>query len=1130
MSENINKAVSDWEIGNNLTIFKGDGTTKEELDKEWQNFEATMTPDQQMKSDDESIRLYGKTNLERYKEKIARFDNPSSIFEEVNVTDSEEANITEKPMSNAKHAEINHMPIEPEYYDKALLAKKYMKNANTVMMYPTETISELEALWNKIHSTVTPDDMRKNDDMCIQIFGMTNIELYTAWKEKILKFNREVEERLNNSDISNESKELRYMSANSFEVSPILEKCVSLSKRTPSTLTAIQEANDSIDLAVNRLSSIMEYTPMAALNPVIGLNPMPMYLPYEFNDNADKFEDDIKQKVIRYNTIFDSTFRGESIVDISDIQTEWKNDIISLQNSYKENNNELTRQEIFAMGWHPDYDISLVENWENINSKTLERISEYYNYSNTKVIDIHEFVNLTNTDSIDNDDVKIERKKNLNPVYVVLVSGVERSLGGDLIRWWTRGPFCHSALGLDYTLNDLVSYNDAGGEHQGLSKESLKFYTPDERIGVFTIFVNNEDYIAMKKNIEYYLNNKGKTHYSHSNIVTLVLGRPLNFQFDMICSQFVDRLLKFINVDITSKDSSLVSPNDFYRAAGFNKRIYKVYDGKIKDYNPKKIKKIVDRLLSSSRTKAYKEDASILEVGAKLLKHKTTTTTQKVNGICGNKIENNGGGKVSGDYHNAILQHGIENDKEDIDEYKELLGMYADTKPEDIVEEYNLWLDGEFNRLTKIFAVRDEEDLEDLRAYRLDDKHNDPSGLNYALCMRNDIQALGKMGYNDKEVKRIIISDYFAKIDNPDDLKKMLTARVNYSRKMFRLFKVMAKKNYQLLEIAESDIDDILSGFNLEDDEKYVAVKRIKAALNNNSKKFEVKPGVYDLRELGAGVICITPKLKNKELHTLARLIQQSLEWDVVIVAHGNTAPNINGIQDYKNSLDQILSNNKKERRNVFKEFEKLANEVCSDTKYAENILKIVKRSFDFSKSKRNEIVIEDKENKSEIILNDLIEEQPKHVEHIEHILMKSSIKLLDDLTNEIRLECLGTNKNIDENFDVLLHYMQVEILTPIVLLQCRVNALNKYLLNYADWIWTTQPVNTLKAGPFRSMNELLRQLVFEENFKKILLYNCNPGGYPIPEDIIKNSHVVIKYGTTFNFAEDTTICDSEIK
>ena len=1129
MSENINKAVSDWEIGNNLTIFKGDGTTKEELDKEWQNFEATMTPDQQMKSDDESIRLYGKTNLERYKEKIARFDNPSSISEEVNVTDSEEVNIIEKPISNAKHAEINHMPIELKYYNKALLAKKYMKNANTVMMYPTETISELEALWNKMHSTVTPNDMRKNDDMCIQIFGMTNIELYTAWKEKLLKFNSEVEERLNNSDISNESKELRYMSANSFEVSPILEKCVSLSKRTPSTLTAIQEANDSIDLAVNRLSSIMEYTPMAALNPVIGLNPMPMYLPYEFNDNTNRFEDNIKQKVIRYNTIFDSTFRGESIIDISDIQSEWKNDIISLQNSYKENNSELTRQEIFAMGWHPDYDISLVENWENINSKTLERISEYYNYSNTKVIDIHEFVNLTNTDSADN-DIKIERKKNLNPVYVVLVSGVERSLGGDLIRWWTRGPFCHSALGLDYTLNDLISYNDAGGEHQGLSKESLKFYTPDERIGVFTIFVNNEDYIAMKKNIEYYLNNKGKTHYSHSNIVTLVLGRPLNFQFDMICSQFVDRLLKFINVDITSKDSSLVSPNDFYRAAGFNKRIYKVYDGKIKDYNPKKIKKIVDRLLSSSRTKAYKEDTSILEVGAKLLKHKTTTTTQKINGICGNKIENNGGGKVSGDYHNAILQHGIENDKEDIDEYKELLGMYADTKPEDIVEEYNLWLDGEFNRLTKIFAVRDKEDLEDLRAYRLDDKHNDPSGLNYALCMRNDIQALSKMGYNDKEVKRIIISDYFAKIDNPDDLKKMLTARVNYSRKMFRLFKVMAKKNYQLLEIAESDIDDILSGFNLKDDEKYVAVKRIKSALNNNSKKFEVKPGVYDLRELGAGVICITPKLKNKELHTLARLIQQSLEWDVVIVAHGNTAPNINGIQDYKNSLDQILSNNKKERRNVFKEFEKLANEVCSDTKYAENILKAVERSFDFSKSKRNEIVVEDKENKSEIILNNLIEEQPKHVEHIEHILMKSSIKLLDDLTNEIRLECLGTNKNIDEDFDVLLHYMQVEILTPIVLLQCRVNALNKYLLNYADWIWTTQPVNTLKAGPFRSMNELLRQLVFEENFKKILLYNCNPGGYPIPKDIIKNSHVVIKYGTTFNFAEDATICDSEIK
>lgn len=1128
MGENVNNTISDWEIGNNLIIFKGNGETKEALDKEWQNFEANMTPDQQMKSDDESIRLYGKTNLERYKEKLTRFNiNQQASTNNSSVT--EDASITTEPLTNKKRAEINHMPIELEYYEKIPLAKEYMKTANTTIMYPTETISELEALWEKIHCTVTPDDIRKNDDMCIQLFGMTNIEFYTMWKEKILSFNHSVEKRLNDSNISNEAKELRELANTAVNANYIIEKCAILSQKNTSSYSIQQEVNYSIDSAFNRLSSIMEYTPMVALNPVIGTNPIPMYLPYEFDDKANNFTSDIKQKITKYNTIFDSTFRGESLIDISEIQAEWKNDIIALQNSYKENHNEITRQAIFALGWHPDYDISLVENWEEINKNTLNRVSEYYNYSDSKIIDIHEFVKLTNTDS-ENDDIKVDRKKNLNPVYIVLVSGIQRSLGGDLIRWWTNGPFCHSALGLDYTLNDLISYNNVGGEHQGLSKESLKFYTSEERIGVYTIFVNDEDYIAMKKNIEYYLNNKGKTHYSHSNIVALVLNKPLNFQFDMICSQFVDRLLKFINIDITSKDSSLVSPNDFYRAAGFNKRIYKVYDGQIKDYNPKKIKKIVDKLLSSSKTKAYKEDASILEVGAKLLKHKTTSTSQNLNGICGNKIENHGGGKVSGDYHNAILQHGIENDKEDVDEYKELLGRYKDTSPEDIVEEYNLWLDGEFNRLTKIFAVRDEDDLEDLRAYRLDEKHNDPSGLNYALCMRSDIQKLAKMGYNDKEVKRIIISDYFAKIDNPDDLKKMLAVRVNYSRKMFKLFKIMAKKNYQLLEIAESDIDDILSGFDLENDEKYVAVRRIKTALNNNAKKFEIKPGVYDLRELGAGVVCITPKLKNKELHTLARLIQQSLEWDVVIVAHGNTAPNINGIQDYKNSLDEILSTNKKERRDALKEFKKLSGKTAPDKHYAEDILKVVERSFDFSKSKRNEIIAEDKDNKSEIILNDLIEQQPKHTELIEHILMKNSIKLLDDLTNEIKLECLGTNKNIDEDFDILLHYMQVEILVPIAFLQCRVDALNKYLLNYADWIWTTQPINTLKAGPFRSMNELLRQLVFGESFKKILLYNCNPGGYPIPEDIVKKAHVVIKYGTTFNFAEDATICDSEIK
>lgn len=1124
MSEykNIEQAADSWEAGNNLMIFRGNGKTKTELDKEWQDFEANMTPDQQMKSDDESIRLYGKTNLERYKElsgKAPNVENNGSVSEALIYSDYD---------TNEEKSEDIPMELSTEDLEKIDAAKTYMQDMNTIIMYPTKTIEELEELWQRMNSQIPTDDIIKNDTMAIQLYGMTNIDFYKMWKSKLLDWHYDIERKLNDVEVSNKAKELRE-ACNTSNLNLIIEEYAGLiNNSNPINNSTFQEIDTSLFEAKEKITSLVEYTPMASLNPMIGTSPTPMYLAGELDIDDTGFDEELKKKITKYSTIFDSTFRGESIVDLSGLQEEWKADVMFLQKAYNENHNDVTRRAIFALGWHPDYDIGQVD-WKTLNEKTLKHVSEHYNYSGSKIIDISEFTKLFNKND-DDKEIKVDRKRNLNPVYVVLVSGIKGSLGVNLIRWWTKGPFCHAALGLDYTLNDMVSFNDAGGEHQGLSKESLNFYTPDERIGVYAIFVNDEDYTTLKNNIQYYLNNKGKTHYSRLNIVSIILQQPLNFQFDMICSQFVDRLLKFINVDITNKDSSLVSPNDFYRAAGFNKRIYKIYDGKIKDYNPKRAKKAVDKLLASDKTQYYKETGDLLEAGAKLLKHKITSTTQKLDGLCGNRIENLGGGKVSGDYHNAILQHGIESDKEDIDEYEKLLGMYKDTDPQAIVEEYNLWLDGEFNRLTKIFAVRDSDELDDLRSYGLDDKHNDPSGINYALCMKEDIDKLARMGYDAKEVKNIIISDYFAKIDNPDDLRKMLTLRLNYNRKMFKLFKVMVQKNYQLLEMADSEVNQILSQFDLGADEKYAAIKQIKSALDKNSKKFEIKPGVYDLRELSAGVICITPKLKNKELHTLSRLIQQALEWDVVVVAHGNTAPNINGIQDYKTELDNIFKTNKKEKRKFFKELERYADEnTPASCTYADDIFAVIKRSFDISiSSSRNEVIIGDKTNKAELILNDLIEEQPKHIEHIEHVLQKSSVKVLEDLTNEITLECMGSNKSMDEDFNKLLNYIEVNFLIPVVIFQCKVNALNKYLLNYADWIWTTQPVYTLKAGPFKTMNELLRQLVYEENFKKILLYNCNPGGYPIPEDIVKNAHVVIKYGTTFNFSEDATIIDSD--
>jgi hypothetical protein len=69
----------------------------------------------------------------------------------------------------------------------------------------------------------------------------------------------------------------------------------------------------------------------------------------------------------------------------------------------------------------------------------------------------------------------------------------------------------------------------------------------------------------------------------------------------MVCSQFVDSLFKIINIDITNKNSSKVAPNDLYKSIVKNAKIYKIYDGVLKDFNPKKSKRLIRKLLKNAK-------------------------------------------------------------------------------------------------------------------------------------------------------------------------------------------------------------------------------------------------------------------------------------------------------------------------------------------------------------------------------------------------------------------------------------------------------------------------------------------------------------------------------------------------
>lgn len=69
----------------------------------------------------------------------------------------------------------------------------------------------------------------------------------------------------------------------------------------------------------------------------------------------------------------------------------------------------------------------------------------------------------------------------------------------------------------------------------------------------------------------------------------------------MICSQFVDKMLKLIDVDISNKQSSLVTPANYEKFAKENKKIYILFDDVVSKFKPSRIKALITRLLKKAK-------------------------------------------------------------------------------------------------------------------------------------------------------------------------------------------------------------------------------------------------------------------------------------------------------------------------------------------------------------------------------------------------------------------------------------------------------------------------------------------------------------------------------------------------
>lgn len=154
----------------------GNPTTERELEDQWHAF-LSEPVEHQLKLDDESLRVYGKTNKERYEEIKSKFlkrDIPYPTTAEVDNMVHEEVeydvnyNLIDYPVDNIEDA------------------KHWGLINNKAIVYPTKIEEELDKQWYEFNSMIRKSQ-RESDWKSLELFGMDNKTHYEYLKSKYLK-------------------------------------------------------------------------------------------------------------------------------------------------------------------------------------------------------------------------------------------------------------------------------------------------------------------------------------------------------------------------------------------------------------------------------------------------------------------------------------------------------------------------------------------------------------------------------------------------------------------------------------------------------------------------------------------------------------------------------------------------------------------------------------------------------------------------------------------------------------------------------------------------------------------------------------------------------------------------------
>ena len=302
-----------------------------------------------------------------------------------------------------------------------------------------------------------------------------------------------------------------------------------------------------------------------------------------------------------YNSIVDNSNEILEGYDINNIDDNYKYymSICELYNKFKaDKSNTILENTLLSLGWNPAVD---PHNNDNIK-KIKEKHERYFNNHSCHVIDLsdYDFINKNKTlyessNTLNN----MYKELDLYPVYLVL--SYTNTFFGKVIKRVKSSTFTHAGLSLDSNLNQILTFMFNDKNNKGFMVESLDKYIEtyeDAKISVLCFFVDNNTKLKLEDSINYFTNNKNKTSYNFKNLLNILRNKAKDNDPEnlcMVCSQFVDTILKLANIDLTHKSSNLVIPQDLNDIK--HHRVYKLYNGLGKKYDEMKVEAKIQAIL-----------------------------------------------------------------------------------------------------------------------------------------------------------------------------------------------------------------------------------------------------------------------------------------------------------------------------------------------------------------------------------------------------------------------------------------------------------------------------------------------------------------------------------------------------